>query len=84
MNSKQRRKDSRLWKYNVTINAKSFGHYEEMWEWLCNRFGSKVSRCGWRDRHPEIDYRDYDDGTFDVVWQFVNERDAIEFTLRWA
>lgn len=84
MNSHQRKKDKRRWKYTVTVNTRSFRHYEEMWEWLENRFGKNSAKCGWRDRHPEYFHRDYSDGTFDVFWQFINERDAIEFTLRWS
>lgn len=84
MNSKQRRKDKRTWKYSVTVRAKDFGHYEEMWEWLKMRHGTNVHKCGWRDRHPDIHYDDYLDGTFAVIWEFLDKKKAVEFTLRWS
>ena len=83
MNSKQRRKDSRHWKYSVMIRAKDFEHYEEMWEWLKSKYGTKVHRCGWRDRHPLINYTYVPGEWFNVVWQFTDEKKLVEFSLRW-
>lgn len=78
MNSKQRRKDKRLWKYSVKMTYRDYDHYDEMWNWLKERYGSKVNRCGWRDRHAWYPAMDYD-----VVWEFVDQKKMVEFTLRW-
>ncbi|MFY8211433.1 MAG: hypothetical protein ACOVLB_02025 [Candidatus Nanopelagicus sp.] len=85
MNSHQRRKDRKLWKYSVTLPFRDFDHYTEMWEWLAMRHGKKANTCGWRDRDPvtNSNWQHYD--VYDLVtWQFIKERDAIEFTLRWS
>lgn len=82
MNSKQRRQDRKLWRYSIITVAEDWYHYEEMWNWLKARHGTKVTMCGWRDR---IDRRNTcDQENYKVVWQFINQRDAIEFALRWA
>lgn len=84
MNSHQRRKDRKLWKHSVTLSFRDFDHYIEMWEWLAMRHGKKANTCGWRDRDPITDsnWQTYDSDL--ITWQFINERDAIEFTLRWS
>jgi hypothetical protein len=78
MNSKQRRKDKRLWKYSVKMTYRDYAHYEEMWGWLKSRYGSKVYKCGWRDRHAWYPAQEYN-----VEWQFLEEKRMVEFMLRW-
>lgn len=83
MNSNQRRKDKRKWKFSVPVTCTHFGHYQEMWEWLADKYGTNVNKCGWRDRDNTTSfYTTYE--YFDIDWQFVDERKAIEFTLRWS
>ena len=78
MNSRQRRRDRRLWKYRVVTATPHFQDYEDRWRWLDDLHGRNVNKCGWRDR-------DQGQGPpFETTWEFVNERDAIEFALRWA
>lgn len=82
MNAKQRRQDRKLWRYSIATVARDWDHYNAMWEWLKSRHGANASRCGWRDR---IMYRHYcNQENYQVVWQFTNEQNAIEFALRWA
>jgi hypothetical protein len=84
VNSKQRRKDNRRWKYKFTIIAKDYEHYEEMWHWLDNMYGRNSYKCGWRDRHPINSELSYLDDDFFVVWEFTDQKKLVEFTLRWA
>lgn len=81
MNSQQRRKDRREWRYHVDLGIRTFNEYVDMWRWLDQRHGRRILRCGWRDRIEEVDG---DDDRYHVVWQFLRERDAAEFALRWA
>ena len=80
MNSRQRRKDRKLWRYSIVTVARNYDHYDEMWTWLKQRHGTRVRNCGWRDRvqahGPDDEYR--------ITWQFVREQAAAEFALRWA
>lgn len=82
MNSKQRRKDKRAWKYSVKVLAKDYDHYEEMWNWLDKNYGRKIYKCGWRDRYPSDSY--FYSVTFEVIWQFTDQKKLVEFILRWA
>ena len=82
MNSKQRRQDRKLWRHSVATVAQDWDHYVAMWEWLKEKHGTKVVRCGWRDRI--VDRNASYQLNYSVTWQFIRERDAIEFALRWA
>ena len=79
MNSRQRRKDTRAWKYCITMTNKTYNEYCDMWNWLRQRYGGKVHWCGWRDRVEETNYFYYN-----IEWQFLKQKDAVEFALRWA
>jgi len=79
MNSHQRRKDRRLWKYSVSTDLKDYNQYVEIWDWLKRSYTSKVCKCGWRDRPY---YRYYD--SFSIIWQFTDEKKLVEFLLRWS
>ena len=83
MNSKQRRKDRRLWKYKIKIVAKDFDHYAEMWDWLAINYGKIIDECGWRVKFDLECMHAYDE-YMDTVWIFNDKRKATEFTLRWA
>lgn len=85
MNSRQRRVDRRYWKYNVTVIAEDYNHYVEMWDWLADRHGRKARNCGWRHHHgwEYVDPGHISD-RIRIRWQFLRERDLLEFTLRWA
>lgn len=80
MNSRQRRRDKKLWCYRIEVIARNHYHYSEMWDWLNKRYGKKAATCGWRDRQSIYD----DDINFKVRWEFTTERIATEFALRWA
>jgi hypothetical protein len=80
MNSRQRRQDRKRWCYSIVTVARDFDHYSEMWSWLKVRHGARARDCGWRDRSSYLD----DSVNYQVTWQFVRERDATEFALRWA
>ena len=80
MNSRQRRKDKRFWKYSVKIILKNYDHYSEMWDWCKLQYGSINDRCGWRERGYD-DYLIYGNET--IEWQFNDKRKYVEFSLRW-
>ena len=82
MNSKQRRVDRRCWKYSVITYVDDYDNYTEMWSWLKQRHGTNVNQCGWRDRHLANLYTEADD-TMPVKWEFIREKDALEFALKW-
>lgn len=83
MNSKQRRKDRRQWKYEVNTIAKDYDHYIEMWEWLSNTYGKKILRCGWRVKFFVSIIREYDE-SFPIQWIFDDQQKASNFALKWA
>ena len=79
MNSKQRRKDRKRWRYSVTIgytDTSNWGDdavvYQQIWDWCAKNFGTIVDRCGWRDR-------DCGDR-----WEFDCPKKAALFALRWS
>jgi len=83
MNSKQRRRDKRIWRYKISTYPISYVEYNEMWKWLVSKHGKLSHCCGWRDR---VRYNALDACIEDellVDWQFVKEKHAIEFALRW-
>jgi hypothetical protein len=79
MNSRQRRKDSRIWKYNLLVTPASYEHYEEMWTWLALNYGKKAGTCGWRDRHIWISGYEYE-----IIWQFCDKKKYLAFMLKWS
>lgn len=80
MNSRQRRQDRRLWKYRVVTQTHDFEDYVAQWQWLDQRHGKRVVKCGWRDRD-----HGYGHGSpYHTVWEFIHAQDATEFALRWA
>lgn len=72
MNSKQRRKEKRTWKYEVEIPYDFEDEYMPMFEWCQKNFGPTVCD-GWRNKH----------NTAGEVWQFDCDRKAALFALRW-
>lgn len=79
MNSKQRRRDIRLWSWRVDPvwpDGESFeeqlARYNRMWDWCKNNFGIDVERCGWRDR---VGGR---------TWEFNDSKKAMMFKLKWG
>ncbi len=81
MNSRQRRQDRKLWRYSIITLARDYDHYIEMWEWLTEQHGKRARDCGWRERMSVPLSFDYD---YKITWQFIREKDATEFALRWA
>jgi hypothetical protein len=74
MNSKERRKDRRKWKYHVRYHEYGVSErYNEMWDWLCQTYGNKHGQC-WREKYGHIG--DY--------WQFDNEEAMMMFVLRFG
>lgn len=73
MNSHQRRRDRREYRYDIRIERTvRYDEYREMFEWCCKNFGTK-QRCGWRERYGYS--RDY--------WQFSRADHATAFAMRW-
>lgn len=83
MNSKQRRKDRRQWKYTVNTIAKDYDHYIEMWNWLANAYGRKILSCGWRVKFELHTIYEYDE-SLPMQWIFDNQHKASNFAMRWA
>lgn len=81
MNSRQRRQDRREWKHIINLGSRSFDDYIEMWNWLAEKHGKKILRCGWRCK-VEVNADTADE--YFLTWQFIREKDAAEFTLKWS
>ncbi len=81
MNSKQRRKDRRAWKYEIDLGSRSYNDYLDMWNWLAHRHGIFINLCGWRAK-AEVNLKTDDE--YFLVWQFLRRRDAVEFALKWS
>lgn len=75
MNSNQRRKDRRKWRYSVRYRVDSFSweQYDEMWDWLVNTYGNFNGQC-WREKFGHI-------GSY---WEFDNEEAMTMFVLRFG
>jgi len=81
MNSHQRRKDRREFRYEITTEVDAFDDYAtycKMWDWCVRQFGNgrykrKDSGGGWREKHGHIA----------TCWQFTTEKKAVMFSLRW-
>jgi len=78
MNSKQRRKDARVWQWHVTLSYEKVREngYDRMWDWCFAMFGNnnRPTDGGWREKHFHV-------GTH---WQFASKEKATLFMLRWA
>jgi hypothetical protein len=78
MNSKQRRKDYRLWKFEVMLSGEQRNQngYDAMFDWCVSTFGNKPfsTKQNWREAHRH----------FGTCWQFTNQESATLFMLRWA
>lgn len=79
MNSHQRRKERKLWRYHVEVSFAHFmyrdeeiEYYMEIFDWCKKNFGDNAERCGWRDR--------WDGGR----WEFNCPKKAALFALRWS
>lgn len=79
MNSKDRRRERRAWKYKVetpwvfaTGVVGMQDDYDAIWAWLKKNFGDRANTCGWRERR------------YGEVWEFNNSKKAAAFALRWA
>lgn len=73
MNSNQRRKDKRRWRYNVRYGYTHWDRYDEMWEWLTTTYGNHSNKV-WREKHGHIG--DY--------WQFEDEEVMTMFVLKFG
>ena len=73
MNSKQRRKDRREWKYTIVTPTQDWHHYIDMFDWCVKNFGGCVTD-GWRDP------RHYSDC---AEWKFNCPKKAAVFAMRW-
>lgn len=74
MNSKQRRKDHRAWKYIVEFDKDTmlWDQYHEIWDWTAQTFGTDLAT--WREAHNHIGTR----------WEFRHSKDAVLFRLKWG
>lgn len=70
MNSHQRRLDRRRWRHEVIVEYNTHSVYLKQFNWCCDTFGPYV-RDGWRER-------------FSIKWQFINEKKAMLFKLKWG
>ena len=76
MNSKQRRRDQRAWRYEVMIPDEkvSVDSYNAMFDWCESTWGNGYrDNHGWREKH----------GHFGTCWQFTQEKKAVAFALKW-
>jgi hypothetical protein len=74
MNSKERRKDKRRYRYQVRYNRHiDQPEYDVMWDWCVAQWGNRTFGP-WREKHGHA-------GTF---WQFDNEQSYMLFTLRFG
>jgi len=76
MNSAQRRKDARKWKYHVRLPYEKVdvNNYDTMWYWARDTWGNGKKCAGWREAHNHI-------GTW---WQFTSDKKAMLFALKWS
>lgn len=76
MNSKQRRKDRRRWRYSVRLTTSDvmIKEYNQMWDWCRDTFGNGRRCAGWREKF----------GHFGTCWQFTSDKKAALFALRWC
>lgn len=72
MNSHQRRKNRREWKYVVQVYSQEWDHYIGIFKWCQQNFGITVA-SGWQDPRP----------TFDTRWKFNCPKKAAAFAMRW-
>jgi len=85
MNSKQRRKDRRKNCFSIIIHHETFDEYEEAWYWLADRYGRRISTCGWRDRDLKTKDVVYDIlARWSTKWEFDNEKKFLAFVLAWG
>ena len=73
MNSKQRRKERREWKYKVVTPTPDWHRYLDKFDWCVKNFGGCVDD-GWRDPRYYSDYAE---------WKFNCPKKAALFALRW-
>jgi hypothetical protein len=81
VNSQQRRKHRREWRYRVDLGSRPYDDYLDMWDWLDQRHGRKILRCGWRIK---AEYNNDTDDEYFLTCIFLRARDAAEFALRWS
>lgn len=84
MNSKQRRKSERHWKYRYSRKLKELipvsdeydivGMRNTVYEWLLTTYGSNVENRNWSMNHQGHDY---------YMFLFHKEEDALQFALKW-
>lgn len=77
MNSRDRRRDRRQWRYQVETAYIYDGdnpqaEYDQIWAWLQQNFGTRNDRCGWRERG------------YGEIWEFDSAKKAAAFALRWS
>lgn len=73
MNSHQRRKDRRRWKYEIRLNVYKFSTYCQIYTWAIKTI-SPYTNHRWREAY----------GSAGTIYQFDNERDAVLFKLKWS
>ena len=72
MNSHQRRKDRREFRYKVAVPSQEWDHYMSMFEWCQKNFGPCVDD-GWRDPRWLGERK----------WRFNCPKKAAVFAMRW-
>lgn len=72
MNSHQRRKERREWKYIIDVPTRDWHHYMEMFEWCQKNFGITVAD-GWNDPR----------WLNTPAWKFNCPKKAAVFAMRW-
>ena len=93
MNSRQRRRQLREYRYSVVTEHDEYQSYMEAWEWLSDNFGQgrlekKHNGPGWFERfdvhNVKIESASQSPWYFKVRWYFKNRATAVEFALRWS
>lgn len=92
MNSRQRRRKFREYRYNVCTEHDDYNGYIEAWEWLTKHYGpgqlqKKNNAGGWFEVFDVddviLDNQARSPWYFKVRWHFKKSATAIEFALRW-
>ena len=89
MNSRQRRRQLREYRYTVLTEHDEYHGYLEAWEWLNDKYGhGSIEKKGrgplWFEKFDvKAPYTKQSPWYFAVRWYFKNSVTAMEFALRW-
>ena len=94
MNSRQRRRNLREYRFTVITDHDDYTSYLEAWEWLREHHGvskhKKGESASWFERFEDdqrgltTDQHARSPWYFRVRWYFKRKPAAVEFALRWS